>query len=174
MPRWRFSPAKKGGQPAPTWVTYGIELAVSLEKAVFTAFTLEPVRKDDPLVATLPDTAGDAWMARYPREIDPKDAALVSIEDVDVLPSPEKTPWSLDASRARAPRDRSRRGFQSRARSAAFFRRARRSLSSRALAERVRREVAFHAGRFGRPTRLVLDGARRRARLHARLGEEEE
>jgi hypothetical protein len=26
----------------------------------------------------------------------------VSIEDVDVLPSPEKTPWSLDASRARA------------------------------------------------------------------------
>ncbi len=102
VPRWRFSPAKKGGQPVPTWVTYGIELAVSLEKAVFTAFTLEPVRKDDPLVATLPDTAGDAWMARYPREIDPKDAALVSIEDVDVLPSPEKTPWSLDASRARA------------------------------------------------------------------------
>jgi hypothetical protein len=102
VPRWRFTPAKKGGQPVQTWVTYGIELAVSLEKAVFTAFTLEPVRKDDPLVATVGDTSGDAWMDRYPREPDPKDAGLVSIEDVDVLPSPEKTPWSLDASRTRA------------------------------------------------------------------------
>jgi len=102
VPRWRFTPAKKGGQPVTTWVTYSIELAVSLEKAVFTAFTLEPVKKDDPLVATVPDTTGDAWMARYPREIDPKDTAAVSIEDVEVLPVPEKTPWSLDASRARA------------------------------------------------------------------------
>jgi len=102
VPRWRFTPAKKGGQPVPTWATYGIDLAISLEKAAFTAFTLEPIRKDDPLVATVPDTTGDAWMARYPREIDPKDPAAVSIEDVDVLPSPEKTPWSLDASRARA------------------------------------------------------------------------
>ena len=102
VPRWRFAPAKKGGQPVGTWVTYGIELAVSLEKAVFSAFTLEAIRKDDPLVAAIPDTTGDAWMSRYPKEIEPKDASLVSIEDVDVLPSPEKTPWSLDASRARA------------------------------------------------------------------------
>ncbi len=102
VPRWRFTPAKKGGQPVATWMTYGVDLAVSLEKAVFTAFTLEPIRKDDPLVATVPDTTGDAWMARYPREIDPKDSTAVSIEDVDVLPVPEKTPWSLDASRARA------------------------------------------------------------------------
>lgn len=102
VPRWRFTAAKKGGQPVPTWMTYGMELAVSLEKAVFTAFNLEPVRKDDPLVAAVPDTTGDAWMARYPREIDPKDPSAVSIEDVDVLPTPEKTPWSLDASRVRA------------------------------------------------------------------------
>ncbi len=102
LPRWRFTPAKKGGQPVQTWMTYGIELAVSLEKAVFTAFTLEPIRKDDPLVATVPDTTGDAWMSRYPHDVDPKDSSAISIEDVDVLPSPEKTPWSLDASRARA------------------------------------------------------------------------
>jgi hypothetical protein len=102
VPRWRFTPAKKGGQPVATWASYGIELVVSLEKAVFTAFTLEAVRKDDPLVAAVPDTTGDAWMDRYPKEIDPKDPAAVSIEDVDVLPSPEKTPWSLDAARARA------------------------------------------------------------------------
>jgi hypothetical protein len=102
VPRWRFTPAKKGGQPAATWMTYGIELALSLEKAVFAGFTLEALRKDDPLVATVPDTAGDAWMSRYAREIDPKDPMAVSIEDVDVLPTPEKTPWSFDATRQRA------------------------------------------------------------------------
>jgi len=102
VPRWRFTPAKKGGQPVSTWMTYGVDLAVSLEKAIFSAFTLEPIRKDDPLIFTILDTTGDAWMSRYPREIDPKDAAVVSIEDVDVLPTPEKTPWSLDAARTRA------------------------------------------------------------------------
>jgi len=102
VPRWRFAPAKKNGQPVPTWATYSIDLAISLEKAIFTAFTLEALRKDDPLVPTVRDTSGDAWMARYPREIDPKDPATVSIEDVDVLPSPEKTPWSFDTARLKA------------------------------------------------------------------------
>ena len=102
IPRWRFSPAKKGGLPVQTWVTYGIELALSLEKAVFTGFTLEALRKTDPLVATVPDTTGDAWMSRYGRDIDPKDLVAISIEDVEVLPSPEKTPWKFDASRQRA------------------------------------------------------------------------
>ena len=41
-------------------------------------------------------------MTRYQREIDPKDPAVVSIEDVDVLPAPEKTPWSFDAAHLRA------------------------------------------------------------------------
>jgi len=102
VPRWRFSPAKKGGQPVPTWATYSVDLAISLEKAVFSAFTLEALRKDDPLVQTIRDTSGDAWMARYPRDLDPKDPAAVSIEDVDVLPSPEKTPWSFDSARLKA------------------------------------------------------------------------
>jgi hypothetical protein len=102
VPRWRFTPAKKGGQSVPTWATYSIDLAISLEKGVFSAFTLEPLRKDDPLVPVIRDTSGDAWMAQYPRDIEPKDPAAVSIEDVEVLPSPEKTPWSFDAARVRA------------------------------------------------------------------------
>ena len=101
VPRWRFAPAKKGGQPVPTWATYSLDLAISLEKAVFVAFTLEALRKDDPLVPTIRDTSGDVWMARYPHDVEPKDPAAVSIEDVDVLPSPEKTPWSFDAARTR-------------------------------------------------------------------------
>ncbi|MCM3876683.1 MAG: hypothetical protein NEA02_09725, partial [Thermoanaerobaculia bacterium] len=59
LPRWRFTPAKKGGQPVQTWVTHGVELAISLEKAAFAAFILEPIRKDDPLVVTVQDTTGD-------------------------------------------------------------------------------------------------------------------
>ena len=102
VPRWRFTPAKKDGRPVATWATYSIDLAISLEKAAFTAFTLEALRKDDPLVPTIRDTSGDAWMARYPRDIEPKDPAAVSIEDVDVLPSPKKTPWSFDSVRLKA------------------------------------------------------------------------
>jgi hypothetical protein len=102
VPRWRFTPAKKGGQPVATWATYAIDLAISLEKAIFAAFTLEALRKDDPLVPTVRDTFGDAWMTRYPHDIEPKDPAAVSIEDVEVLPTPEKTPWSFDAARVRA------------------------------------------------------------------------
>jgi hypothetical protein len=102
VPRWRFTPAKKGGQPVPTWATYSIDVAISLEKGIFAAFTLEALRKDDPLVPTVRDTSGDVWMTRYPRDIEPKDPAAVSIEDVEVLPTPEKTPWSFDAARVRA------------------------------------------------------------------------
>jgi hypothetical protein len=102
VPRWRFTPAKKGGQSVPTWATYSIDLAISLEKGIFAAFTLEALRKDDPLVPVIRDTSGDGWMTRYPHDIEPKDPAAVSIEDVDVIPSPEKTPWSFDAARARA------------------------------------------------------------------------
>lgn len=102
VPRWRFTPAKKGGQPVATWATYSIDLAISLEKGIFAAFTLEALRKDDPLVPTVGDTSGDAWMTRYPRDVEPKDPAVVSIEDVDLLPSPEKTPWSFERARVRA------------------------------------------------------------------------
>jgi len=102
VPRWRFAPAKKGGQPVPTWAAYSIDLAISLEKGIFSAFALEALRKDDPLLSTVRDTSGDAWMTRYPHDIEPKDPAAVSIEDVDALPAVEKTPWSFDAARARA------------------------------------------------------------------------
>ena len=101
-PRWRFAPPKKGGQPAATWATQILDLNVSLEKAVFSAFTLDPLRKDDPLAKIFHESAGDGWMARYPAAIDPKDETAVSVEALDALPVAEKTPWSFDATRQRA------------------------------------------------------------------------
>jgi hypothetical protein len=103
LQRWRFKPAKKGGRPVPTWATHGLELNVELEKPIFTVFNLRAVAKEDPLPAAAKQPAeGEDWMAKYPREIDPPDPAAVSVEDVDVMPSPEKTPWSFDAARARS------------------------------------------------------------------------
>jgi hypothetical protein len=100
-PRWRFTPAKKGGASVATWATYGIDLLVELEKGVFGSFTLTPVANDAPLPRLVPEAPGDGWITRYPKEPGPADGT-VSIEDVDVLPSPEKTPWSFDSVRARS------------------------------------------------------------------------
>ncbi len=100
-PRWRFKPPTKGGQPVVTWATEILDLAVSLEKPVFSAFQLEPLRKDDPLAKIFRDSPGDEWMARYPAEIDPKDADAVPVDQLDALPAAEKTPWSFDATRQR-------------------------------------------------------------------------
>ncbi len=101
-PRWRFAPPKKGGLPVATWATQILDLNVSLEKAVFSAFTLDPLKKTDPLAKVFRENAGDEWMARYPSAIEPKDEGAVSVEELDALPVAEKTPWSFDATRQRA------------------------------------------------------------------------
>ena len=101
-PRWRFAPPKKGARPVATWATQVLDLLVSLEKPVFSAFTLEPLKKDDPLARVFRENSGEEWMARYPAEIDPKDPEAVSVEELDALPAAEKTPWSFDATRQRA------------------------------------------------------------------------
>jgi hypothetical protein len=100
-PRWRFAPPKKGGQPASTWATVILELNVSLEKGVFSAFQLEPLRREDPLARIFRESAIDETMARYPARIEPKDDT-VSVEELDALPAAEKTPWSFDATRQRS------------------------------------------------------------------------
>lgn len=102
IPKWRFQAAKRGGGVVATWATYGIELEIALEKGVYSAFSLLPVAKDEPLAAIVKESVGDSWITRYPREIVPKDPAAVSIEDVDVLPVPEKTRWSFSTVRTHA------------------------------------------------------------------------
>lgn len=100
--RWRFSPPMKGGRPVATWATEILDLNVSLEKPLFSSFRLEPLKKDEPLAKVFRENAGDEWMSRYPAAIDPPDPASVSVEELDALPLPEKTPWSFEAARVRA------------------------------------------------------------------------
>ncbi len=100
-PRWRYAIPQKDGRPSATWATQILELNVSLEKAVFSVFQLEPLKKDDPLAKVFRESALDDAMARYPAAIDPKDEGAVSVEELDALPAAEKTPWSFDATRQR-------------------------------------------------------------------------
>ena len=83
-PKWRYAPPKKGGQSVGTWAAQILDLNVSLEKGVFSAFQLEPVRKDDPIAKVFRESSVDDAMARYPAALDPKDEAAVSVEELDV------------------------------------------------------------------------------------------
>jgi hypothetical protein len=102
VPKWRFDPAQKDGKPVATWATWNLELAMELEKAVFSSFELKPVGKDDPLPKVVRETAGDGWLARFPKEIAPPEPGVVSVEEVDVVPAPDSTKWSVDPARLRA------------------------------------------------------------------------
>jgi len=102
VPKWRFDPAQKGGRPVATWATWSLELAMELENAVWSSFELKPVGKDDPLPKVVREFSGDAWLARFPKEVAPPEAGVVSVEEVDVLPVPDSTKWSVDAARLRA------------------------------------------------------------------------
>ena len=101
VPKWRFDPAQKGGRPVATWATWSLELAMELENAVWSSFELKPVGKDDPLPKVVREFSGDAWLARFPKEITPPEPGVVSVEEVDVLPVPDSTKWSVDAARLR-------------------------------------------------------------------------
>ncbi len=100
--KWRFAVPKKGGRPVATWATVVLDLAVSLEKGVYSAFSLEPLKKDEPLAKPFREVPLDEALAKYPADLDPKDPDAVSVEELDALPAAEKTSWSFDASRQRA------------------------------------------------------------------------
>ena len=96
-PRWVFKPAKKDGQAVRTWGTYGVDLEVELEDAVWGSFRLSPVGKDDPLPEVAKELPGDLWMSRYPAAVSPAEPGVLSIEEVDFLPMPEKCSLKVDS-----------------------------------------------------------------------------
>ncbi len=100
--KWTFKPARKDGQPVRTWATYGIDLTIQLEDAAWTSFDLTPVGKTDPLPEIGPETVGEAWVTRYPKEITPPEPGYVSVEDVDFLPMPAKSSWKAESTKLRS------------------------------------------------------------------------
>lgn len=96
-PRWTFKPAKKDGQPVRCWGTYGVDLEIQVEDGVWSAFKLLPVGKEDPLPVVAKELPGDTWIARYPAAVTPPEPGVLSVEEVDFLPMPEKTPLKIDS-----------------------------------------------------------------------------
>ena len=96
-PRWTFKPAKKDGQSVRCWGTYGVDVEVQLEDGIFTAFKLAPVGKEDPLPVVVQELPGDTWISRYPAAVTPAEPGVLSVEEVDFLPMPEKTPLKIES-----------------------------------------------------------------------------
>lgn len=102
FPRWRFTPAKKGGALVMTWATYGADLIVQLEKGVLSSFNLVPVGKEDPLPRVVPEPPGEGWMTAYQKEVTPAEPGVVSIEECDVLAAPDSNKWKFESARTRS------------------------------------------------------------------------
>lgn len=102
VPRWTFDPAKKDGRPVATWATFGMDMEVELDKATWASFTLQPLGAEEPLAKVVREAPGDQWMLRYPKDVEPRDGSVVSIEDVDFLPAPKKTPWKSESTRLKS------------------------------------------------------------------------
>lgn len=96
-PRWTFQPAKKDGQPVRCWGTYGVDLEVQLEDGSWAAFSLQPVGKEDPLPVVPKEMPGDTWISRYPAAVSPAEPGVLSVEEVDFLPMPDKVPLKIEA-----------------------------------------------------------------------------
>lgn len=101
-PRWTFKPAKKDGQPVRCWGTYGVDVEVELEDAVWSAFQLVPVGREDPLPALGRELPGDTWISRYPASPEPPEPGVLSVEDVDFLPMPDKAPLKIETTRLKS------------------------------------------------------------------------
>ena len=101
-PRWTFKPAKKDGQPVRCWGTYGVDVEVELEDAVWSAFQLAPVGREEPLPAIGRELPGDTWISRYPRSPEPPEPGVLSVEDIDFLPMPDKAPLKIETTRLKS------------------------------------------------------------------------
>jgi hypothetical protein len=100
--RWTFEPARKDGKAVRTWAACGVDLVVDLERPVFTSFALLPVGKGDPLPAAPREPVGDEALLRFPSRPDDPDPAVVSIEEVDLLPAARKAPWKIEPVRLKS------------------------------------------------------------------------
>jgi hypothetical protein len=101
-PRWLFTPAKKDGQPVRCWGTYGVDLEVEVEDAAWQSFVLAPVGREDPLPDLAKELPGETWLTRYPAEPAPAEPGVLSVETVDFLPMPAKTPLKLEETRLKS------------------------------------------------------------------------
>lgn len=100
--KWTFEPARKDDRPVATWNSYGFNLNVEVEKGAFSTFGLALIGRTDSLPLAWPEAQGDSWLLRYPRQVEPSDPSVVSVEEVDTIPSPRKASWRFNEARLRS------------------------------------------------------------------------
>lgn len=101
-PRWTFKAARKDGQVVKTWATLAIDLAVEVEDAALASLELVPVGKADPAPLIGSDAPPERLIVRYPKEPEPRENGVVSVEAVDFLPMPDKAPWKAESAKLRS------------------------------------------------------------------------
>ncbi|HKD18796.1 MAG TPA: hypothetical protein VKG23_13170 [Thermoanaerobaculia bacterium] len=95
--RWTFAPARKGGQPVDSWGAYRMDLQVEIRSPKITQMTLTPIAPSAPIPKPFDWKPEVDWLES--RHVAPPDDGSVPIEQVDIAPLPQKTPWSGDSYR---------------------------------------------------------------------------
>ena len=95
LSRWLFSPARKGGQAVETWGAYRIELYIEVRAPKILQMALVSITPSTPIPTPLSWPSDNDWLeSRHPS---PPTDTTVPIDQVDVAPLPQKTPWSADS-----------------------------------------------------------------------------
>jgi hypothetical protein len=93
--RWVFTPARRDGKPVETWAGYRLDLHTEVRPPKALQMNLTPVTPSTPLPVPFPWPDDAAWLNG--RKAAPPADGGVPIDQVDVAPVPQKTPWSADS-----------------------------------------------------------------------------
>jgi hypothetical protein len=93
--KWTFTPARKGGQPVDCWGAYRVDLQVEIRSPKITQMTLTAVTPSTPIAKPFDWKPEADWFES--RHIAAPEDGSVALDQVDIAPMPQKTPWSGDS-----------------------------------------------------------------------------
>jgi hypothetical protein len=93
--RWTFDPARRNGQPVETWASVRLDLSAEIRPPKVEQYTLTPVTPTTPIPKPLEWPADDVWYQSFRSA--PLADNVISVEQVDTLPTPKKTRWDADS-----------------------------------------------------------------------------
>ncbi len=93
--RWSFDPARKNGQPVPTWASVRLDLQVDVRTPKIEQLSLTPITPSTPIPVPLDWGSDQAWYDGI-RATGPADGS-VAVEQADTLAVPKKTKWEADS-----------------------------------------------------------------------------
>jgi hypothetical protein len=93
--RWTFTPGRRGGQAVETWGAYRVDLEVEIRSPKVAQMAFTPVTPTTAIPKPFDWKTDADWLeSRHPA---PVEDTSVPIEQVDIAPIPQKTPWTADS-----------------------------------------------------------------------------